>query len=220
MKPYYEDEHVTLYHGDCLEVTEWLAADVLVTDPPYGYSHSSAGGPRGWATWRNTQIQNDEDTQTRDTALRLWGTRPALVFGSWKRQPPVATRAVLVWNKGGHAGMGDLSVPWKPNHEQIYVLGQGFTGPRTSGVLTGFHIVANETAGRTHPHEKPLSLMEHLLAKSPAGVVADPFAGSGTTLRAALNQGRRVIGVELEERYCELIAKRLDQDVLDFGEPA
>jgi hypothetical protein len=217
MTPYYADDRVTLYHGDCREVTDWLAADVLVTDPPYGYNHKSGGGPRGAASWRGMSIANDEDTTARDSALEAWGHRPAIVFGSWKRPKPTATRAVLVWDKGGHAGMGDLSFPWKPNFEEIYVIGTGYSGSRDSGVLSGYHVPANETAGRTHPHEKPLSLMASLIRKCPPGTIADPFAGSGTTLRAAKNEGRRAIGVEIDERYCEAIAKRLAQDVFDFG---
>lgn len=223
MNPYYEDDLVTLYHGDCREVTAWLEADVLVTDPPYGYSHKSGGGPRGNATWRNTEIANDSDTSVRDWVLNSWavagecGTRrPALVFGSWKRDRPATTRAVLIWDKGLAAGMGDLSIPWKPNFEEIYVLGDGFSGKRESGVLAGHNVISWETSGRSHPHEKPHSLMCSLIAKCPPGVIADPFAGSGTTLRAAKDEGRRAIGVELDERYCEIAAKRLTQDTL-FG---
>lgn len=112
--------------------------------------------------------------------------------------------------------MGDLTLPWKPNWEEIYVLGTGFAGARTSGVLSGYHVPANEAAGRTHPHEKPLSLMRELVSKCPAGSVVDPFAGSGTTLRAAADLGRRAIGFEIEERYCERIAKRLSQQAFDL----
>ena len=218
MSPYYQDDYVTLYHGDCLtEHREWLDADVLVTDPPYGYRHRSGGGPRGAASWKNTSIANDHDLTARSSVLDAWGSRAAIVFGSWKRPRPEATRALLIWDKGGHAGMGDLSMPWKPNFEEVYVLGTGFSGTRTSGVLSGYHVPANETAGRAHPHQKPDSLMRELIGKCPPGVVADPFAGSGATLLAARNLGRKSIGVELEERYCEVIAKRLDQGVLDLA---
>jgi DNA modification methylase len=214
---YYQDEAVTLYHGDCREVTEWLNADVLVTDPPYGYSHKSSGGGSA-ATWANRSIANDEDTSARDETLSLWGSRPALVFGSWKSPKPRDVRTVLVWDKGLAHGMGDLSIPWKPNWEEVYVLGSGFLGSRDSGVILGHTQVSWESKGKAHPHQKPQSLMGYLLTKCPPGTVADPFAGSGSTLVAAKQLGRNAIGVELEERYCEVIAKRLAQGVLDFGD--
>lgn len=213
MKPYYEDEAVTLYHGNCLEVTAWLDADVVVTDPPYGIAHSSnkPGAPR-----RGVQIANDESAATRDAALALW-TGPAVIFGTCRSPvPPFPIRAVLVWDKGGHVGMGDLSLPWKQNWEHIYVSGSGFYGRRGSGVLR-VNALPPWAGKFQHPHEKPLGLLQLLIDKCPPGVVADPFAGTGTTLVAAKSQGRRAVGVELEERYCEVAAKRLAQDVLDFG---
>ncbi len=211
--PYYQDEHVTLYHGNCLtEHREWLDADVLVTDPPYGYSHTSNRAGK----FKGEVIANDGDLAARDAALSEWGNRPALVFGSWKRACPADTRAVLVWDKGDGVGMGDLSIPWKPNWEEIYVLGTGFTGRRGSSVFTGHTVVSWASKGRDHPNMKPVSLMERLIEKCPPGVIADPFAGSGATLVAARNLGRKGIGVELEERYCELIAKRLSQGAFDL----
>ena len=212
MKPYYEDEFVRLYHGDCLEITEWLAADVLITDPPYGYAHASGhDGP-----FKDRTIANDSDLTARDSALALW-TGPALIFGSWRMPKPVGTHTVLTWDKGEASGMGDLSVPWKPNTEEIYVIGKGFTGHRSSSIISGATVVTWASKGREHPNMKPQSLMESLIAKCPPGAIADPFAGSGSTLVAAKALGRKAIGVELEDRYCEIAARRLAQDVLDFG---
>lgn len=216
IEPYYADDHVTLWHGDCLELADvWAGADVLVTDPPYGYGYVSNRTDTAWPE----AIANDSDLAARNRVLHLWGGgRPALVFGSWKRPRPEGTRAVLIWDKGLASGMGDLSLPWKPNTEEVYVLGSGFAGHRGTSVLSGHNVVTWASKGREHPNMKPQTLMEALIAKCPAGTIADPFAGSGATLVAAKALGRRAIGVELEERYCEIAAKRLAQGVLDFGD--
>lgn len=222
MSLYYRDDLVTLYLGDCLtDHLEWLTADVLVTDPPYGMAYEDRQGG---------VIANDETAAARDGALALWNDGPALVFGTWRVPRPAATRQVIVWDKSDGNGMGGGSTsPWGLSHEEIYVLGawppiqpggrwrEGGRPARSSGVIR----VANyntQAAGRPdHPTPKPVGLMERLLEKCPPGVIADPFAGSGSTLVAAKALGRRVIGVELEERYCELAARRCAQDVLDLG---
>lgn len=214
--PYYDEGGVTIYHGDVCELLHLLPADgTLVTDPPYGIAHSSnrPGAPR-----RKQQIANDHSTDVRDTVLRFWGDRPAIVFGTCRAPiPPVKVRATLVWDKGGHVGMGDLALPWKQNWEHIYVSGQGFAGRRGSGVLR--HNALEPWANRiTHPHEKPVELLHALILKCPPdAVIVDPFMGSGTTLRAAKDLGRQVIGFEIEEQYCRLAISRLAQEVLDLG---
>lgn len=217
MTPYYDDGLAVIYHGDCREIDAWLAGDVCVTDPPYGMRFRAGRG----GAFGPSAIAGDHDTTTRDDALGLWGDRPALIFGRWSVPRPAATRALLIWEKGNHVGMGDLAIPWKPNTEEIYVLGHGFVGDRGSSVLR--HLAIAGTVGRAdqgtrvHPTEKPVSLLRDLIAKCPPGVVVDPFMGAGSTLRAAKDLGRRSVGVELEERYCEAAARRLCQEVLDLG---
>jgi DNA modification methylase len=213
MDPYYADESVTLWHGGCLKLDAWLAADVLVTDPPYGINYQSGSRRDTLAK----SILGDSDTDARDRALEAWGDRPALVFGTWRIPRPEATHTRLIWDTKGALGMGNLSVPWKPSDQEIYVLGYGFTGHRSSNVLSYAPVQSMARNGREHPHQKPVTLMRDLIAKCPPGTIADPFAGSGSTLVAAKALGRKAIGVELEERYCEVIAKRLAQGVLDFG---
>src|SRR6056297_1842413 len=123
--PYYEDNFVTLYHGDCLEITDWLEADVLVTDPPYGMSYKSGRKKE------LDEIQGDRDLGVRDKSLALWGEKPALVFGTWKQPRPDGVRQLIVWDKRGGAGFsGDLNMPWADITEEIYVLGSGWTGRR------------------------------------------------------------------------------------------
>jgi len=209
MTPYFQDEFVTLFHGDCLDVTEWLDADVLVTDPPYGVKYQS-GRKKDL-----DKIRGDDSIDIRDVALEAWGDKPALVFGSWKAERPKKTRQLIVWDKRGGAGFsGDLKMPWADITEEIYVLGTGWLGPRVPAI---YSVPTLPPQNRPeHPTPKPVGLIERLLPHCPAGVIADPFAGSGATLLAARNLGRRVIGVEVEEKYCELMAKRLSQQTFQF----
>lgn len=121
--------------------------------------------------------------------------------------------------------MGNTMIPWGNSHEEIYLLGKGWdregTGQKRQGsVIETSGLVGGATGKENqfgHPTPKPVPLMEHLIERCPPGVIADPFAGSGATLVAARNLGRKVIGVELEERYCETIANRLQQGAFDFG---
>lgn len=206
--PYYSDDRITLYLGDCREITDWLSADVLVTDPPYGMAHKSG--------WKERAIAGDEGTQARDDALSAWGgARPALIFGRWSVPRPATTRARLIWDKGEWPGMGDLNLPWGPSDEEVYVLGDGWIGKREGTVIRCNRPTGERSAD--HPTPKPVALMERLVGKCPPGVIADPFAGSGSTLVAARNLGRKAVGVELVEKYAEVTAKRLAQDCLDLG---
>ena len=213
MKPYYCDNAVTLYHGDCLEITEWLAADALVTDPPYGMAFVSS-----WTTQRRP-VANDTNTAVRDAALAAWGVKPAALFGTWRVVKPPNVRHVLVWDKrGAGPGMGDLTTAFGTSHEEIYLIGRWEKRTtRRGSVITTESSPSELTSRIGHPTPKPVGLMETLIEAAPPGVIADPFAGSGSTLVAARNLGRKAIGVELEEKYCEIIAKRLDQMCLDFG---
>jgi site-specific DNA-methyltransferase (adenine-specific) len=212
MSLYYEDEFVKLYHGDCLtEHREWLDADVLVTDPPYGSQGIAGAYGRHGKT-----IANDATTETRDAALAAWGGRPVVAFGTPRLpDPPGDWEHRLVWDKREPGLNGG---PWRYTHESIFVRGEGWK--RTSA--SAFSILSYPSGNgspekKDHVHAKPVALMMRLIEAAPDGLLADPFAGSGSTLVAAKNLGRQVIGVELEERYCEVIAKRCAQGVLDLG---
>lgn len=230
-EPYYADEHVTLYHGDCREIDAWLAADVLVTDPPYGvqrtiYSRTTTTAPviRGErATGRAAnRVLTREDVAVRDDALALWGSGPALVFGSWRAPRPADTRMRLIWDRG-HLGNGGVR-PWRPVDEEIYLCGSWPNGREGSGWTARSSILrfrSYPTSGPNrpdHPTPKPVSLMLDLLECCPAGTVTDPFVGSGSTLLAAKTLGRRAIGVEIDEQHCELAARRLSEPTLFDGE--
>lgn len=117
---------------------------------------------------------------------------------------------MLIWDKGGALGMGDLAIPWKADHEEIYVLGSGFIGSRDSGsVLRHPPVQSTAKNGRQHPNEKPLSLMHDLIRKTD-GRICDPFMGSGSTGVAAVQAGRSFVGVELVESYFDTACRRVE----------
>jgi len=218
---YYQDEWVTLYLGDCLTGhREWLDADVLVTDPPYGSGEMAAlYGRTPTEAGRGRVIAQDFSSETRDLALSEWGIKPVAMFGTPRMpEPPGGWVDRLVWDKREPGLNGG---PWRYTHESIFVRGEGWkrVGASSFSVLA-FPSGNGTWEKRQHVHAKPVRLMETLIESFPFGVIADPFAGSGSTLVAAKLLGRRAIGVELEERYCEVVAKRLGQDVLDFGATA
>ena len=219
MSLFYEDEFVELHHGDCRAIRGWTRADVLVTDPPYGMDYTGFGGRKGEPRRSEGRltVAGDGTTEVRDSVLSLWGDRPALVFGRWNIPRPDGVRARLIWDKQGGPGMGDLGMPWGNGEEEIYVFGRGFVGKRETNVIRAQTLMSSDARRPDHPTPKPVALMEALIAKCPPGIIADPFAGSGSTLIAARNLGRKVIGVELEEKYCELIVKRLSQQAFDFS---
>lgn len=217
VKPYYQDELVTLYLGDCLTLAHlWTSADVLITDPPYGV---------GGALTTTTPVQEWDKTLTvRDAALAafLAGgargdelTRPYAIFASPRRlDAAVNYREVpLIWDKGEGVGMGDTKFPWRPSYELIYVSGPGWSGRRSSAILR-VPLASNAATKAGHPTPKPVALMRMLVEKAPAGIIADPFAGTGSTLMAAKELGRHAIGVEMDPAYARLAADRLAQDTL------
>ena len=198
--------------GDCLECLPLLAADAVVTDPPYGYNYESNHAAKTTtAAWMNTTIANDHDTSARDAVLTWADNRPWLSFGSWRIPKPAGVRGVLVWDKGPASGMGDLSFPWKGSWEEIYVGGKGWAGSRDEGVLKGHWVVTRASMGRTHPNEKPVSLMRELMKKLSRGcTVVDPFMGSGTTGVAAVHLGLRFVGVEMHRPYFDEACMRIE----------
>jgi len=210
VNPYYCDNAVTLYHGDCLEISEWLAADVLVTDPPYGLGERMAGGSPEWGKlWSADGSGRTSDPLTWD-ALAPQGIpemvalfSEAIVWGGNYFDLPPA-RGWLVWDKVvRNFSSGHCELAWTSLDQPVRAFNFA------NGQLA--------TEGKRHPTQKPLPLMQWCVRMTAGRVVADPFAGSGSTLVAARNLGRKAIGVELEERYCEIIAQRLDQMCLDFG---
>lgn len=213
MNPYYSDEWVTLYHGDCREVLPSLARpSAIVTDPPYGLGDKLSGGVAKWPLHADaTGTRNPSGLPWDREAPEIVATFPSLADdcivwgGNYFTLPP--RRGWLVWDKiVRNFSSGHCELAWTTIDQPV----RAFSF--SHGQLA--------TEGKLHPTQKPLDLMVWCIGFLPDGDVLDPFAGSGSTLVAAKRLGRKAIGVEKEERYCEIAAKRLAQGVLDFGAPA
>lgn len=219
MKPYYEHGGITIYHGDCREIIGWISADVLITDPPYGIRWPAGRLHSDRAIRDNAEMSiiGDQDSSVRDTILDMWGNKQAIVFGSWRIPRPNKVRHRLIWHKEGrHPGVSPCAI--YPNDEEIYLIGDDWLGPPMATVITTYEQRSAQPGLIGHPTPKPLELLTKLIRKCSPGLIADPFSGSGATLVSAKRLHRRAIGIEIEERYCEIAAKRLSQEVLDFGE--
>ena len=213
-KPYYEDEKagIVIYHGDCREIIPHLPkVDLVLTDPPYGIDYQSARRI-GWQ--RKEKIHGDKK-------FPLWIfdiLEPRVAMFVWCRWDTLKLlpnpKSFIVWDKGVHS-MGDLKHEfgrqWEacafyvgPEHEFAY---------RPVDVIRAMRVSPDLMV---HPNEKPVEVVAPLIACHEKCTILDPFMGSGPTLRAAKDLGRKAIGIELEERYCEIAAKRLAQEVLPF----
>jgi site-specific DNA-methyltransferase (adenine-specific) len=220
MTPYYSDDLVTIYHGDC---REWMPeADVIVTDPPYG----TGGWRRPEAGAGSSPIAALTREAWDDGAIDWLRATPTITFWPAARTWAllVAANAVgltkhrgLYWQKPDPKPQVGGRTRW--SIEPVWVLSKdGF-------LLYGDTDLYRESAIREHrddeavghPYQKPESVMRWLVAKTRAETVLDPFMGSGSTLVAAKSLGRRAIGIEIEERYCEIAATRCSQEVLGLA---
>lgn len=217
-EPYYADESVTLYHGDCREILPALdPVDLVLTDPPYGVSYIS-----NWTVGKGAKPITNDGARLSVALMRqvvpLLRTQHVLWFTRWDVWPDVwqelgmwfPLRGLLVWDKGSN-GMGDLS-HWGPSYEMIASAGSGSCVGGRDGSILRYNAPAPAT--RVHPTEKPIALLTYLIGKMGAQTVLDPFAGGGSTLLAARLLGVKAIGIEVDEQYCEAIAKRMSQGVL------
>ena len=229
MSIYYQDEQVTLYHGDCLDVLSEIereSVDVVLTDPPFFMPATHYSSRTQWQrSWGDTSILAAFWSQCLDAivpTLRLTGHLVAFCDGSsypvfypetYRRFDALRS---LVWDKG-RIGMGS---PYRNQHE-LLIAARWASSHRTDqrGVADVFKYPPVSSGNRLHPVDKPVALLCDLLRPiAPASaLVLDPFAGGGSTLMAARESGMKAVGIETEERYCEVIAKRLSQGAFDFG---
>ncbi len=212
MKPYYQDASVCIYHGDCREVLPTLLFDVVVSDPPYGmsYKHGARAGGIKYGMDGHSIIGDDEPF---DPSHILNLAKPTILWGGnhfASRLPD--SRGWLVWDKRGASppnDQSDVELAWS----NVLTTARKHTR-YWSGAARGGR---EQAEGRLHTNQKPVDLMAWCLSFVPEGIVCDPYSGSGSTLVAAKEAGRRAIGIELEEKYCEIAARRCSQETLDLG---
>jgi site-specific DNA-methyltransferase (adenine-specific) len=206
---YYQDNLVTIYHGDC---REWMPeADVLITDPPYGVDFT---GKVTKHTVNDAQytVGDDAITGPEVVAAYLRIVKRGAVFPGTRQM----FRYPEPWDVGCvycPSGAGQGRWGWTMFHPVLFY-GKRPTSESYPSSMTSF--ATADYMAKDHPCPKPLAWMTWLvgLASLPDEMVVDPFMGSGTTLFAAKSLGRKSIGIEIEERYCEIAAQRCSQEVL------
>lgn len=223
MKPYYEHAGITIYHGDCRDFLPSLSGcDLLLTDPPYGIGaarrkimgfgdNREKNGIRGANPSKRDYGDSDwDDIRCDDGTIEqcIRATKNQIIWGgNYFQLPP--TKGILVWDKlRGETDFADGEMAWSNFDRALKIFRYRWNG---------FLVDPNSKDIRIHPTQKPLALMKWCLTLGviPANIL-DPFCGSGTTLEAAKALSIPAIGVEIEERYCEISAKRLSQEVLAF----
>jgi site-specific DNA-methyltransferase (adenine-specific) len=237
--PYYDHAGITIYQGDCLDVLHHLPEQIatIVGDPPY------CSGGRQQAASRLVLEKAAADrrsswflTDNMGTDSWLWWMREIAgrlfmlgeigahfyCFTDWRQYTNLVMacetkgwtlRNVVVWDKARGGAMGSF---WRNNHEWVPVFSKG---PARAIAHGGFFNTWQGAKPQADEHAtvKPAGLVSYLLEAAGPGLVLDPWMGSGTTLFAAKALGRRAIGIEIEEKYCEIAAKRLGQEVLPFA---
>jgi DNA modification methylase len=234
MKPYYQDGVVRIYHGDCREILPTLPkVDLVLSDPPYGsglnvnYAERFSPQPGSKRWWscsdsrklnvRHSPIIGDDVAFEPSVVLEIDAYAHVLWGANWYASRLPDSGGWLVWDKRN--GVRDVSeADWPMSEAELAWtdIGKGVRVFRH----TWFGLIRDSERGEHyHPTQKPTALMRWCIEKSKTkGVVLDPFMGSGTTLRAAKDLNRQAIGIEIEERYCEIAAKRMAQEVLELQE--
>jgi DNA modification methylase len=215
MKPYFQDSHCTIYHGDCRDILPTLEpVDLLLTDPPYGIGEAAGKNKSrgklatakdyGIANWDNERVSNEI------ILLALGLSKSSIIFGgNYYSDILTANTCWLVWDKQITGDFADCELAWTNLNGSVRKITYIWNG-----------MIKKKPEQRWHPTQKPHDVMTWCIHQADRKQkfihesILDPFMGSGSTLRAAKDLNRKAIGIELEEKYCEIAAKRLSQEVL------
>lgn len=206
MTPYYQDDSVTIYHGDCRDILPTLdPVDLVLTDPPYGIGKDGEKQSTGKHGGRKAYefLGWDKERPSKEVFDLILSAAPKHIIwgGNYFADFLPAEMKWLVWDKGQRINQSDGELAWTSLGGALRIM-----------TLNRVELM---TDGAQHPTQKPLKLISWCIQiAGEIKNIIDPFMGSGTTLRAAKDMGRKAIGIELEERYCEIAAKRMCQEVL------
>jgi DNA modification methylase len=228
MKPYYKDNYTTIYHGDCRDIMQNCRGGCVVSDPPYNVGYHYEG------------YSDDLDAEEYQELLRNVLYTPSVVIHyaedicklSWTLEE--IPKKIVAWVYPSNTRRQWRSIAWfgiKPDftlERQPYKnptdkrIAERIANGQSARLYDWWEIDQIKNVGNEkteHPCQIPLKVLDRILKITPAEFYVDPFMGSGTTLRAAKDLGRKAIGIEINERYCEIAAKRLSQEVLNLTDP-
>lgn len=225
-KPYYEDSMVTIYHGECREIFPMLPRGLVVSDPPYNVGYHYDG------------YADDLSDLEYHEMLRMVCPPPCVLIHYAEDLCAIAFTLhkipdkMVAWVYPSNTARQWRGVAWWGCKPDFTKDGQDYRNPTDKRIAERIangerarlydwweiDQVKNIGAEKTdHPCQIPLSLMLRIIGITSAELIIDPFLGSGTTLRAAKDAGRKAIGIERNERYCEIAAKRMGQEVFTFA---
>jgi site-specific DNA-methyltransferase (adenine-specific) len=219
MTPYYDDGGVTIYHADChaiLPSIDPASVGLLLTDPPYGLGYTAQA--RGSVQGRLEGEKVIGDAEPFDPTHLLAYPR-SVIFGGNYMTDVLPPSGWVIWSKvqdnrwshGRYSTRSLAEMAWTNIHKYVALYNCFWAG-------SPMHRMGEERGSQLHPTQKPVALMRWIVDRytEPGDLVLDPYMGSGPVARACKDTGRRYIGIEIEERYCQTAVKRLAQEVLDF----
>jgi DNA modification methylase len=208
-KPYYQDDYCTIYNADCRKILPFLEpVDLVLTDPPYGINENDKKvASRGkLANCKDYGVFNWDKKLVEQWVIDslIANSRYQVIWGgNYYKLPPC--KGPLVWDKLNTGDFADGEMAWNNYGSALRIIQHLWNG-----------MIRKNQEDRFHPTQKPVDVIKWAISLCPiqAQTILDPFMGSGTTLRAAKDLNRKAIGIEIEEKYCEIAVERLRQEVL------